>query len=65
VISFLGYTTEKTIRDLYILAACVVLPSLGEGSGLPVLEAMACGTPVVTAAVSSLPEVAERPCAGS
>jgi glycosyltransferase involved in cell wall biosynthesis len=58
VVSFLGYTTEKTMRDLYSRAACLVLPSLGEGFGLPVLEAMACGTPVVTAAVSSLPEVA-------
>jgi glycosyltransferase involved in cell wall biosynthesis len=58
VVTFLGYTTEKTMRDLYSRAACLVLPSLGEGFGLPVLEAMACGTPVVTAAVSSLPEVA-------
>ena len=35
-----------------------MLPSLGEGFGLPVLEAMACGTPVIAAATSSLPEVA-------
>jgi glycosyltransferase involved in cell wall biosynthesis len=58
VVSFLGYTTEKVMRDLYVGAACVVLPSLGEGFGLPVLEAIACGTPVVAADVSSLPEVA-------
>ena len=58
VVSLLGYATEDTMRDLYIGAACVVLPSLGEGFGLPVLEAMACGTPVVTASVASLPEVA-------
>lgn len=57
-VSFLGYTSEKTMRDLYTRAACLVLPSLGEGFGLPVLEAMACGTPVVTALFSSLPEVA-------
>ena len=57
-VDFLGYVTEKTMRDLYTHAACLILPSLGEGFGLPVLEAMACGTPVVTAAVSSLPEVA-------
>lgn len=58
VVRFLGYTTETSMRDLYRRAACLVLPSLGEGFGLPVLEAMACGTPVITAAVASLPEVA-------
>ncbi len=58
-VTFLGYTTESTLRQLYNGALCFVLPSLGEGFGLPVLEAMACGTPVVTASTSSLPEVAE------
>jgi len=58
VVTFLGYTTERTLREHYSGAACLVLPSLGEGFGLPVLEAMACGTPVVTANTSSLPEVA-------
>ena len=57
-VTFLGYTTEDTLRDLYSRAACLVLPSLGEGFGLPILEAMACGTPVVVANTSSLPEVA-------
>lgn len=57
-VTFLGYTGARDLRDLYAHAACLVLPSLGEGFGLPVLEAMACGTPVVTANTSSLPEVA-------
>ena len=57
-VTFLGYTSEAGLRELYSRAACLVLPSLGEGFGLPVLEAMACGPPVVTANTSSLPEVA-------
>jgi glycosyltransferase involved in cell wall biosynthesis len=57
-VSFLGYTDERSLRDLYLGAACLVLPSLGEGFGLPVLEAMACGLPVITSRVTSLPEVA-------
>jgi glycosyltransferase involved in cell wall biosynthesis len=43
---------------LYNLAEVFVYPSLYEGFGLPVIEAMACGTPVITSNVSSLPEVA-------
>jgi glycosyltransferase involved in cell wall biosynthesis len=43
---------------LYNLARAVVYPSLYEGFGLPVLEALACGAPVLTANSSSLPEVA-------
>lgn len=55
---FLEYADEETLRDLYRRAACLVLPSLGEGFGLPVLEAMACGLPVITSRVSSLAEIA-------
>lgn len=57
VVSFQGYATQGALRDLYAGAACLVLPSLREGFGLPVLEAMACGTPVITSSTSSLPEV--------
>jgi glycosyltransferase involved in cell wall biosynthesis len=57
-VRFLGYQTDQTLAILYRLAAVFVFPSLYEGFGLPPLEAMASGTPVVTSNVSSLPEVA-------
>ncbi len=53
-----GCIPDEAIRTLYHQAACLVYPSLYEGFGLPVLEAMACGCPVITSNVSSLPEVA-------
>ena len=56
-VTFEGYTEGVALRHLYARAACLVLPSLREGFGLPVLEAMACGTPVITSSSSSLPEV--------
>ncbi|OLB62984.1 MAG: hypothetical protein AUI11_03285 [Acidobacteria bacterium 13_2_20CM_2_66_4] len=54
----LGYLPEETLAVMYRLAAVFVFPSLYEGFGLPPLEAMASGTPVVTSNLSSLPEVA-------
>ena len=57
-VRFLGYLPEETLAVMYRLAGVFVFPSLYEGFGLPPLEAMACGTPVVTSNVSSLPEVA-------
>jgi glycosyltransferase involved in cell wall biosynthesis len=56
-VRFLGHVPDKTLAVLYRLAAVFVFPSLYEGFGLPPLEAMASGTPVVTSNVSSLPEV--------
>jgi glycosyltransferase involved in cell wall biosynthesis len=57
-VRFLGYLPDDTLAILYRLASVFVFPSLYEGFGLPPLEAMASGTPVVTSNVSSLPEVA-------
>lgn len=54
----LGHVTDEELHALYAGAACFAYPSLYEGFGLPVLEAMAAGAPVVTSDVSSLPEVA-------
>jgi len=55
---FLGYVPVADLAALYGLARVFAFPSLWEGFGIPVLEAMACGCPVVTSRVSSLPEVA-------
>ncbi len=55
----LGYTDDATLAALYSKALALVYPSMYEGFGLPVLEAMACGCPVVTSRLSSLPEVAD------
>ena len=56
-VRFFGFVPEMTLVALYRAADVFVLPSLYEGFGLPVLEAMANGTPVVTSNLSSLPEV--------
>jgi len=57
-VRFPGYIDPGDVAALYSLATVFAYPSLWEGFGLPVLEAMACGTPVLTSSVSSLPEVA-------
>jgi glycosyltransferase involved in cell wall biosynthesis len=54
---FPGFVADGDLPALYNLADLFVFPSLYEGFGLPPLEAMACGTPVVTSNASSLPEV--------
>jgi glycosyltransferase involved in cell wall biosynthesis len=52
-----GFVPEEDLAALYSLAEVFAYPSIYEGFGLPVLEAMACGTPVVSSNSSSLPEV--------
>ncbi|NIO20498.1 MAG: glycosyltransferase [Candidatus Aenigmarchaeota archaeon] len=52
-----GYVPQELLPDLYRGASLFVYPSLYEGFGLPVLEAMACGVPVVASKTTSLPEV--------
>ena len=55
--TLLGYVTDAALAELYRRCAVFCYPSLGEGFGLPVLEAMAAGAAVLTSNVSSLPEV--------
>jgi glycosyltransferase involved in cell wall biosynthesis len=56
-VDFLGPVPPEELRPLYCGAEVLVLPSLYEGFGLPPLEAMACGTPVVVSSAGALPEV--------
>lgn len=56
-IIFCGYVPDEHLIALYNLAKIFVYPSLYEGFGLPALEGMACGCPVITSRISSLPEV--------
>lgn len=57
-VSFLGFIPEHTLVALYNAAETLVYPSLYEGFGLPVLEAMACGTAVISSTTGAIPEVA-------
>jgi len=57
-ILFTGYVHGKDLPNLYCGAEMLVFPSLFEGFGLPILEAMACGVPVACSNVSSMPEIA-------
>jgi glycosyltransferase involved in cell wall biosynthesis len=56
-VRMLGYVSNQALADLYKHAACFVLPSLYEGFGLPALEAMANGCPVLAARAGSIPEI--------
>jgi glycosyltransferase involved in cell wall biosynthesis len=54
----LGFVDDEDMASAYSAADAFVFPSLGEGFGIPLIEAMACGTPVVASNVSCIPEVA-------
>ena len=56
----IGYVSDEELRALYNAASAFVFPSLYEGFGLPVLEAMACGCPVISSCRASLPEVCKN-----
>lgn len=57
-VHFIGYVDDEDVPALYSDAICTGYVSLYEGFGFPVVESMACGTPVITSNISSLPEVA-------
>jgi glycosyltransferase involved in cell wall biosynthesis len=57
-VSLLGYVEKAELRRLYAGAAAFLYPSIYEGFGLPIIEAMACGAPVLTSSTASAPEVA-------
>lgn len=59
-VRWLGYVADSDVAALYSGALAFVFPSLYEGFGFPVLEAMRCGTPVICSNASSLPEVADE-----
>jgi glycosyltransferase involved in cell wall biosynthesis len=56
-LTWAGFVSDEELKALYQGAACLVFPSLYEGYGLPPLEAMYCGCPVITSREASLPEV--------
>jgi glycosyltransferase involved in cell wall biosynthesis len=57
-VSLLGYVDQAELRRLYAGAAAFVYPAIYEGFGFPIVEAMACGAPVVTSGTGSAPEIA-------
>ena len=57
-VRFLGHIPDEELVHFYVSAVSFVFPSLYEGFGLPILEAMACGTPVISSNVTSMPEIA-------
>jgi glycosyltransferase involved in cell wall biosynthesis len=57
LVLFTGFVPDDELRHWYSAASTVVLPSVDEGFGLPIIEAMACGTPVVASRAGALPEI--------
>ena len=58
LVTFLGHVPNQELPYLYKQARCLVYPSFYEGFGMPIVEALACGTPVITSNLSSMPEAA-------
>lgn len=59
-VQFMDKVSDEILPKLYSSAVAFLFPSLYEGFGIPILEAMACGTPVITSNVTSMPEVADK-----
>jgi len=59
-IIFLGFVPDEILADLYNISFLLAYPSFYEGFGLPILEAQACGCPVITSDISSMPEIAGK-----
>ncbi len=59
-IQLTGYVTNTDLPSIYNLSTIFLYPSLRESFGIPMLEAMACGTPVITSNTSSMPEIADE-----
>lgn len=62
LINRLGFISNEELVSLYSMATVFTMPSLYEGFGLPVLEAMSCGCPVITSKEGSIPEIAGKAC---
>ncbi|MDF1823018.1 MAG: glycosyltransferase family 1 protein [Verrucomicrobiales bacterium] len=60
MVEYLGYVSEEELSELYLSATALLFPSWYEGFGLPVLEAMSAGCPVITSHNTSIPEVAGK-----
>jgi glycosyltransferase involved in cell wall biosynthesis len=56
-VKYIGYVSDAELRALYESAGCFVFPSVYEGFGLPPLEAMCCGCPVIASRAASMPEI--------
>ncbi|MDJ1479675.1 glycosyltransferase family 1 protein [Cytophagaceae bacterium YF14B1] len=56
-IHLVSYLTSEELAALYHLSDCFLFPSFSEGFGIPIIEAMACGTPVITSQTTSMPEI--------
>ncbi|MBW4431539.1 MAG: glycosyltransferase family 4 protein [Pelatocladus maniniholoensis HA4357-MV3] len=59
-IKYLGQPDKATLVKIYNAANCLIAPSLHEGFGITIIEAMACGIPVITSQVSAMPEVVDN-----